>query len=468
MTDSNGTHEKKPELIHTLSQSVDYGQTSKLTEEAKHHTDEILPPPQSFQQANYQPHCASMEQYQSMYDQSINDPNTFWSEQANKHLSWFSPFTSVQSTSMPAKQSTNIQSSSHDGLVNGDVAWFLNGKLNASYNCVDRHIEAGNGDKLAIIYEGDESSDVRNVTYNELLVLVCQMANVLKRRGVRKNDKVCIYLPNIVEAVVAMLACARIGAAHSVVFAGFSSEALRERIEDGHCRVLITSDEGKRGGKVIHLKSIADHALEMCEDKTLVHTVVVFQRTGATVPMVADRDIWWHEAIEAERNYCPCEWMDSEDILFMLFTSGSTGKPKGIQHSTAGYLLYAMMTTRYVFDLQPSDRYACMADVGWITGHSYIVYGPLLNGATTFVFESTPVYPSASRYWEMVERHQLTQLYTAPTAIRALMKFGAGPIEKHDRSSLRVLGTVGEPINPEAWRWWYDVVGQGKCAIVDT
>ena len=367
---------------------------------------------------------------------------------AERYLSWFSPFTSVSSGSLAA----------------GDVAFFLNGRLNAAYNCIDRHLPQ-HGDKTAILWEGDEPTDVRRVSYSDLFSLTCKAANALRRRGVRKGDNVCIYMPNIPEAVVAMLACARLGAPHSVVFAGFSPEALRERVEDGHCSIVITADEGKRGGKSIPLKSMVDAAVSGVES---VRAVIVYKHTGSHVMMKEGRDVWWHELMAVERGYCGCEPMDSEDTLFMLFTSGSTGKPKGIQHCTAGYLLHTLLTARFVFNLQPDSVYACVADVGWITGHSYIVYGPLLNAATTFLFESTPLYPDAGRYWAMVERHRLTQLYTAPTAIRSLMKFGDELVRRYDRSSLQVLGSVGEPINPEAWRWYHDVVGEGRCAVVDT
>lgn len=390
----------------------------------------------------------NMEAYEKMYKHSIENNEQFWGEQAKELLDWFVPFNRVK----------------HGDLTNADMAWFLNGKINASYNCLDRHIEKL-GDKVAILWEGDEPGDVKKITYRELLRDVCKFANVLKRHGVKKGQNVCIYMPMVPEAAVAMLACSRIGAPHSVVFAGFSSDALRDRILDCSCEVVLTADEGIRGNKRIPLKQTTDSACAQCPN---VKTVIVLQRTGAEVPFHAGRDVWWHEAMDAERPYCPPEWMDSEDTLFMLYTSGSTGKPKGIQHSTAGYMLYTTMTHRYVFDLKPDDVYACVADVGWITGHSYIVYGPLSNGATTLMFESTPLYPDAGRYWDMVERHKINIFYTAPTAIRALMKFGEDVVRKFDRSSLRVLGSVGEPINPEAWKWYFDVVGEGKCAIVDT
>jgi acetyl-CoA synthetase len=389
-----------------------------------------------------------MQVYNKLYARSLSDNDGFWRDQAYSLLNWFAPFTQV----------------TQGDFKHGDVAWFLNGKINVSYNCVDRHV-AKHGDKIAILFEGDEPGDVRRITYRELLREVCKFANALKTRGVKKGDRVCIYMPMVPEAAIAMLACARVGAAHSVVFAGFSAESLRDRILDCQCGVVITADEGKRGGKAIPLKSIADEALLQCPN---VHTAFVYRHSGARVNFSAERDVWWQEAVAKERPYCPPEWMDSEDPLFMLYTSGSTGKPKGILHTTGGYLVYAAITHKYVFDLKPDDVYACVADVGWVTGHSYIVYGPLANCATTLMFESTPLYPDAGRYWDMVQRHKINIFYTAPTALRALMKYEDGPVKKYDRSSLRVLGSVGEPINPEAWRWYFDVVGDGRCAIVDT
>lgn len=393
-------------------------------------------------------HTQNLKAYKKLYAESINDNEGFWGRMGSTLVDWFVPFNKV------------TQGSFQDG----SVAWYLNGKLNACYNAVDRHVKQ-HGDKVAILFEGDEPTDIRRITYTELQKEVCKFANALKRRGVKKGDSVCIYMPMVPEAAIAMLACARIGAPHSVVFAGFSAEALRDRILDGQCNTVITADEGVRGGRPIPLKKTIDAAMAECPN---VKTCFVYRRTKAETSMKAGRDIWWDEAVAAERPYCPCEMVDAEDPLFMLYTSGSTGKPKGIQHSTGGYMVYATLTHRYVFDLQPNDVYACVADVGWITGHSYIVYGPLSNAATTFMFESTPLYPDASRYWDMVERHKINIFYTAPTAIRALMRFGTEAVSKHNLSSLRVLGSVGEPINPEAWRWYFDVVGKGKCSIVDT
>lgn len=366
---------------------------------------------------------------------------------ATNYLSWFHPFDTVR----------------HGGLVKGDVAWFLNGKLNVSYNCLDRHL-AARGDKVALLWESDAGDSVRALTYRQVFEEVCRCANALKAMGVRRGDAVCIYMPMVPEAAIAMLACTRIGAPHSIVFAGFSAEALRGRIVDGQCRFVLTADEGMRAGRPIALKAITDAAIAGLD----VAHVLVYRRTGAAVPMQAARDLWWHEQLDAQRPYCAPEWMDAEDTLFMLYTSGSTGKPKGIAHTTGGYLLYAAMTHKLVFDVRENDVYACMADIGWVTGHSYIVYGPLANASTTFMFESTPLFPDASRYWASVERHRISIFYTAPTAIRALMKFGEAPVAKHDLSSLRVLGSVGEPINPEAWRWYHRVVGGARCPIVDT
>lgn len=338
------------------------------------------------------------------------------------------------------------------------------GTLNAAYNCLDRHYYA-NPDKTAIIYEADEPSDAREITYRELFNETCRLANVLREYGVKKGDAVSVYLPMTWQAVAAFLACARIGAVHSAVFAGFSAESLRDRVQDCECKVLITTDEGRRGGKSIATKAIVDAALAECP---LVEHVLVLRRTGNKVPMTEGRDKYWDEEVAKVPAYSPAEHMNAEDPLFILYTSGSTGKPKGVVHSTAGYLLGAYLTVKYVFDVHEGDRFACMADVGWITGHTYIVYGPLALGATTTVFESTPVYPNASRYWDFVDKWKATQLYTAPTAIRLLRRMGEQWVKDYDLSSLRVLGSVGEPINPEAWHWYNDFAGKKECAIVDT
>ncbi|KAF9019367.1 acetate--CoA ligase [Hymenopellis radicata] len=369
-------------------------------------------------------------------------------QKAREILHWDRPFQTVRA----------------GGFETGDIAWFPEGGLNASYNCVDRWAFK-HPDKTAIIYEADEPGEGREVSYSELLREVCSIANVLKTYGIKKGDTVSIYLPMTWHAIAAFLACARIGAIHSVIFAGFSAESLRDRVLDCRSRVLITSDEGKRGGKTIATKAIVDAALRECPG---VEKVVVLKRTGNDVPMIPGRDVWWHEEIAKVPNYCPPEVMASEDPLFILYTSGSTGKPKGVVHTTGGYLLGAALTLKYVFDVHPDDKFACMADVGWITGHTYICYGPLLNGVTTVVFESTPVYPTPSRYWQTVEKHSLTQFYSAPTAIRLLRRLGDTHVEGHDLGSLRVLGSVGEPINPEAWTWYNEIVGRKQCAIVDT
>ncbi len=393
-------------------------------------------------------HISSEEAYKKLYNQSVKSPDKFWGKMAKQFLNWNSPFDTVQA----------------GDFSEGTVAWFPGGKLNVSENCLDRHLEK-RGDQIAILWEGDEPGDVRRITYKELHGDVCRLANALRARGVRKGDRVAIYLPMVPEAAVSMLACARIGAIHSVIFGGFSAESVRDRILDSDCRVLITADQGLRGKKIVPLKNTADQALNSCPN---VHSVFVLQRTGAEVNMVAGRDLVMREAMDNERPWCPAEQMDSEDILFLLYTSGSTGKPKGVAHSTAGYLLYTAITHKYVFDYREGDIYACMADVGWVTGHSYIVYGPLCNGATSFMFEGIPTYPDAGRYWDMVQRHGINSFYTAPTAIRAIAKDGDDLVTKYDRSSLRVLGSVGEPINPEAWRWYYEVVGDKRCSIVDT
>ncbi|KAG5352664.1 Acetyl-coenzyme A synthetase [Termitomyces sp. J132] len=372
----------------------------------------------------------------------------WWAKIARETLHWDRPFQTVRS----------------GGFETGDIVWFPEGGLNASYNCVDRWAYK-HPNKAAIIYEADEPGEGREVTYAELLREVSSVANVLKGLGVKKGDTVSVYLPMTWHAVAAFLACARIGAIHSVVFAGFSAESLRDRVQDCSSRVVITSDEGRRGGKTIATKAIVDAALKECP---LVEKVLVFKRTGKQVPWTSGRDLWWHEEVDKVPSYCPPEVMAAEDPLFILYTSGSTGKPKGVVHTTGGYLLGAALTVKYVFDVHPDDRFACMADIGWITGHTYIIYGPLANGVTTTVFESTPVYPTPSRYWETVDRHQLTQFYSAPTAIRLLRRLGSHHVEPYSLKSLRVLGSVGEPINPEAWHWYNDHVGRGQCAIVDT
>ena len=387
-------------------------------------------------------------EYDRMYRESINDPDGFWAKQAERFVTWFTPWETV----------------SRCNYHTGDIRWFEGATLNVAYNCIDRHLRE-RGDQVAIIWESDDPSVDRKITYRELHDEVCRFANVLKDRGVRKGDRVSIYMPMIPEAAVAMLSCARIGAVHSVVFGGFSPEALRDRILDSDCRVVITADEGPRGGKAVPLKANVEKALVGCPD---VHTTIVVRRTGNEVPSGGARDVWYHDAIAAASPDCEAEPLDAEDPLFILYTSGSTGKPKGVLHTTGGYQLYTAMTHHYIFDYHAGDIYWCTADVGWITGHSYILYGPLANGATTLMFEGVPTYPDASRFWQVVDKHQVNIFYTAPTAIRALMSQGDGPVHSTRRTSLRLLGTVGEPINPEAWEWYHRVVGDTRCPIVDT
>ncbi|MDH3689008.1 MAG: acetate--CoA ligase [Gammaproteobacteria bacterium] len=388
------------------------------------------------------------EQYQEMYQRSISDPDGFWAEQAEQFVTWFKTWDTVQQWD----------------FHKAHISWFEGAKLNASYNCVDRHLDS-RGDQVAILWEGDDPAVDKKITYRELHELVCKFANALKSRGVNKGDRVSIYMPMIPEAAVAMLACARIGAVHSVVFGGFSPGALKDRILDSDCRVVITADQGPRGGKPVPLKVNVDEALKGCPN---VHTTIVVQRTKADVPWTDGRDVWYHELIAKASADCAPEEMGAEDPLFILYTSGSTGMPKGVLHTTGGYQLYTAMTHKYVFDYHDGDIYWCTADVGWVTGHSYIVYGPLANGATTVMFEGVPTYPDASRFWQVVDKHQVNIFYTAPTAIRALMGQGDDLVKKTSRKSIKLLGTVGEPINPEAWEWYYRAVGEARCPIVDT
>ena len=390
----------------------------------------------------------NLEEYQRKYTQSIQDPEKFWDNEAKERIDWYVPYKSVLTGS----------------LEKGDYRWFEGGKLNACYNCVDKHAH-NTPHKAAIIWESDEPGQGRTITYEQLAREVSRIAKVMLNHGVKKGDVVTIYMPMIPEVAMVMLACARIGATHSVIFAGFSSVALRDRIVDCNSNYVFVSDEGKRGGKSTKIKESLDIAIESL---TTVKNVFVFEHTAGKVNMTAGRDVWMHEELPKVRPYCPPEQMDSEDPLFILYTSGSTGKPKGIVHTTGGYLLNAALTTKTTFDLQPDDIFACVADAGWITGHTYIVYGPLVNGATTVMFESIPTYPDAYRYWDLVQRHKVTQFYTAPTALRALMRFDAKPIANYDLSSLRVLGSVGEPINSQAWLWYNEHVGRDRCSIVDT
>lgn len=394
----------------------------------------------------------AMEEYRFLHSRSIDsNDRSFWHETALELLQW----------------ETEFDETASGGFEEGDMKWFTGGRLNISVNCIDRHLST-RGDQLAIIYEGDDPSaeaGIRRISYKELSLEVNRFGNALRKHGVAKGDRVAIYLPNVPEAAYAMLACARIGAIHSVVFGGFSAEALKDRILDCDCKIVITADEGRRGGRAVPLKQTVDTAVLDCPCVTSVFVVCVH---SANVSMVQDRDFWLHDLLAENDGFCEPESMESEDPLFILYTSGSTGKPKGVVHTTAGYILYCALTHKYTFDHREGDILACMADVGWITGHSYIVYGPLCNGTTTFMFDGLPIYPTPSRYWEMVARHRITCLYTAPTAIRLLMRSPDEAVTKCDRSSLRILGSVGEPINPAAWRWYHDIVGDGRCSVVDT
>ncbi|MEM0448307.1 MAG: acetate--CoA ligase [Methanomassiliicoccales archaeon] len=391
----------------------------------------------------------SMEEYERMYRESISDPAGFWAKMAKQEIEWFSPW-------------TNTFSWDEENVI---IKWFEGGKLNASYNCLDRHVKSERKNKAAIIWQGEPEEDVRTLTYQQLHREVCRCANLLKELGVSKGDRVSIYLPMIPELAISMLACARIGAIHSVVFGGFSSESLRDRINDSNCKVLITADGAYRSGKHVQLKQNADVAMEK---GTSIEKVVVVKRAGFNIEMKEGRDIWYHEAIARQSDKCEPEWMDAEDPLFILYTSGSTGKPKGVLHTTGGYMVYATTTFKYIFDYRDEDTYWCTADIGWITGHSYILYGPLSAGATSLMFEGVPTYPQVDRFWHIVEKFKVNIFYTAPTAIRSLMREGEKWPAAHDLSSLRLLGTVGEPINPEAWIWYHTHIGRERCPIVDT
>ncbi|HEY2068560.1 MAG TPA: acetate--CoA ligase [Rhizomicrobium sp.] len=408
-------------------------------------SDTIIPVPSEWKTRAY----IDRAKYDAMYAHSVKDPDGFWGEEA-KRLDWMKPFTTVKNVSWDP-----------DNL---SIKWFEDGALNVCANCVDRHLRT-RGKQTAIIWEGDDPNESRHITYEELHREVCKFANVLKEHDVKKGDRVTIYLPMIPEAAYAMLACARIGAVHSVIFAGFSPDSIAGRIQDCDSTIVVTADEGLRGGKPIPLKKNTDEALTKCPGVT---NVIVVRRTGGKVEMKPGRDVWYHEASAEVYDGCPADPMDAEDPLFILYTSGSTGKPKGVLHTSGGYLMYAAFTHQYVFDYHDGDIYWCTADVGWVTGHSYIVYGPLANGATTLMFEGVPNYPSTSRFWEVIDKHKVNIFYTAPTAIRALMREGEAPVKKTSRASLRLLGSVGEPINPEAWLWYHRVVGDERCPIVDT
>lgn len=408
-------------------------------------SDDVIPVPAEWKKRA----IIDAEKYRSMYEESVSDPESFWRREGQR-IDWMKPYTKVKDTSFDPH--------------NVSIKWFEDGTLNASVNCVDRHLEK-RGDQVAIIWEGDEPSDQKSITYKELHEEVCRFANVLKSQGIKKGDRVTIYMPMIPEAAYAMLACARIGAIHSIVFGGFSPDSLAGRILDCTSNCVITADEGVRGGRKIPLKVNTDEALKKCPD---VKSVIVVKRTGGAVNMEAGRDVWYEEEAAKVSATCEPEEMGAEDPLFILYTSGSTGKPKGVLHTTGGYMVYASITHKYVFDYQDGDIYWCTADVGWVTGHSYIVYGPLANGATTLMFEGVPNYPDASRFWQVIDKHKVNTFYTAPTALRALMREGDEPVKKTSRKSLRLLGSVGEPINPEAWLWYHRVVGDERCPIVDT
>jgi acetyl-CoA synthetase len=408
-------------------------------------SDKVYPVPAQWAERAY----ANAESYQAMYDRSVSDPEGFWSE-AGQRLQWIKPYTRAKNTTF--------------GPGPVDIRWFEDGTINVSANCIDRHL-ATRGDQIAIIWEGDNPDDSERITYRQLSERVQRFANVMKKHGVKKGDRVTIYLPMIPEAAYAMLACTRIGAVHSIVFGGFSPDSLQNRIEDADSKLIITADEGLRGGKPVPLKKNVDAALAKCKGG---EKVLVVRRTGNPVPWTPGRDLWLHDELPTVSAECPAEEMKAEDPLFILYTSGSTGKPKGVVHTTGGYLLFVAMTHHYVFDYHDGDIYWCTADVGWVTGHSYIVYGPLANGATTLMFEGIPTYPSASRFWDVIDKWKVSIFYTAPTAIRALMGAGDALVKRTSRASLRLLGSVGEPINPEAWGWYYHVVGEGRCPIVDT
>ncbi|UMZ74611.1 acetate--CoA ligase [Natranaerofaba carboxydovora] len=406
--------------------------------------DKINPPKEFVEKANLK----SYDEYKKMYEDSVKNREDFWARMAEEKVDWFKKWDKVN----------------EEDLSKGEINWFVNGKLNVSYNCLDRHLKTHRRNKAAIIWEGDEGES-KTYTYQQLHQEVCKFANVLKAQGVKKGDRVAIYLPMVPELPVAMLACARIGAIHSIIFAGFSPDSIKDRVLDCEAKVIITSDESVRGGKIVPLKDNVDKAAENLD---VVEKIIVLERTSGDINMKEGRDVWWHEEMKKADDKCEPEEMDAEDPLFILYTSGSTGKPKGVLHTTGGYLLYTQMTTEYIFDIKDDDVYWCTADIGWITGHSYIVYGPLASGATTLVFEGVPTYPEPDRFWQVVEKYKVNIFYTAPTALRALKKAGDEWIENRDLSSLRLLGTVGEPINPEVWSWYHYVIGQEKCPIVDT
>jgi acetyl-CoA synthetase len=417
-------------------------EASNVAIESILHEERVFPPPAEFAQ---QAHIKSFEEYEEIYANAAEDPQAFWASVA-ENLHWFQKWETVLEWNEPFAK------------------WFVGGLINASYNCVDRHLETFRKNKAAIIWEG-EPGEVRTLTYQQLHTEICKFANVLKKLGVEKGDRVAIYMPLVPEAAIAMLGCARIGATHTVIFGGFSAEAVRDRVNDGECKAIITSDGAFRRGTEVKLKPAVDEALKNCPS---VENVVVYQRTGSEVAMQVGRDHWWHEIMQTVDDSCLAEPLDSEHPLYILYTSGTTGKPKGILHTTGGYLTQAFITAKWIFDLKDEDTYWCTADIGWVTGHSYVVYGPLANGATVFMYEGAPNYPDPGRFWDIIERHKINILYTAPTAIRAFIKWGEQYPLKYDLSSLRLLGTVGEPINPEAWMWYHKIIGKGRCPIVDT
>ncbi len=427
----DSTAHETPQAAEQQNQNLD----SSLRE------NRVFPPPQEFAA---KAHISSLAQYEAMYRQSVDDPDAFWADAAS-HLDWFAPWSQVL-----------------DGS-GAHAKWFVDGKLNLCHNCVDRHALA-TPEKIAILWES-EPGEVRRITYAELHESVQRFANVLKAQGVSRGDRVAIYMGMAPELAIALLACARIGAVHSVIFGGFAAQALVDRINDSSCVALLTQDGSYRRGSEVRLKSIADEALTRCPT---IKSVVVYQRTGSPVTMRSGRDIWWHDAMAAASPDCPCEWMDAEDPLYILYTSGTTGKPKGLVHTTGGYSVQTYLTSKYIFDLRPEDVYWCTADIGWVTGHSYVVYGPLQNGVTVLMYEGAPNFPENDRFWKIVDEHKVTVFYTAPTAIRAFIKWGNEWVEKYSLASLRLLGTVGEPINPEAWMWYHREIGKERCPIVDT
>lgn len=415
-----------------------------------HHVSKKVDTPKAFfdKTPNRTPQIKDFDTYLAMYNESITEPNKFFGKMARDLLSWDRDFKTVRNGT----------------LLDGDISWFQEGQLNAAYNCVDRHANK-NPDKVAILYEADDAKDSRKITYGELMREVCKMAGVLHSIGVRKGDTVAVYLPMIPETLIALLAIVRLGAIHTVIFAGFSSGSLKDRVNNAKCRVVITTDEGRRGGKTVYTKKIVDDALKQCD---CVEKVIVYKRTGSEIPWTEGRDLWWHEEVAQQRSYFPYESVNSEDPLFLLYTSGSTGSPKGVVHTTGGYLLGAAATTKYVFDIQEDDILFTAGDVGWITGHTYALYGPLLIGSTTVIFEGTPAYPNLSRYWEIVQKYKVTQFYVAPTALRLLKRGGDEYIKGYDLSSIRTLGSVGEPIAAEIWDWYYEAIGNSNCHIADT